>query len=703
MSTNRRIELICVLCAVLACLVCGGMYLLSARAEASGTAGHEMGYEQTLFDTSKVHTIDIVMNDWDGFIESADDEEYASCAVVVDGESYRNVAIRAKGNTSLSSVKQMGSQRYSFKIEFDHYEQGKTCHGLDKLSLNNIIQDNTYLKDYLSYRMMNEFGVDAPLTSFAYITVNGEDWGLYTAVECVEDSFLERLYGSDAGELYKPDSMSFGGGRGNGRGFDMDKFMDEQEEDAAGDERAADESVQTEDAKKGDAPAEDSAGGGRPDFSGGMPQGMPGGGGAGAGGGFQGGPPTMPGDSEGSESGATDSQSGKPGGGGPGGGMGSADVRLQYIDDDPASYANIFDNAKTPATYADQKRLIESLRKLGNCEDLESVLDMDEVLRYFVVHDYVCNGDSYTGTMVHNYYLHESDGQLSMIPWDYNLAFGGFNGGDATTLVNSPIDDPTSSGFGFGGGGTSGKKGAASGEDASSQAGEEGEDAEAGRADAKGSSQPPEGMEMPQGMQPPEGMEMPQGMQPPEGMEMPEGAQPPSGMSGDKPSAKESEGGSSSSRGSDGKRPQMPGGGMFSFSGGSDERPMVDWIFSDDQYTQSYHVLYQQFLDEVDVQAIIDEAAELIAPYVERDPTKFCTYEEFQAGVDALRSFCDLRTQSVRGQLDGTIPSTEEGQQEDSSALVDASGLTVSDMGSMGRGGGNGGPQRGEKGSKAAD
>ena len=87
---------------------------------------------------------------------------------------------------------------------------------------------------------------------------------------------------------------------------------------------------------------------------------------------------------------------------------------------------------------------------------------------------------------------------------------------------------------------------------------------------------------------------------------------------------------------------------------------------------------------------MIDETLALIAPYVEKDPTAFCTYEEFEKGVAALKSFCEKRTESVRGQLDGTIPSTDEGQEADSSQLVDASDLTLSDMGSMG--GGNGGP-----------
>ena len=53
----------------------------------------------------------------------------------------------------------------------------------------------------------------------------------------------------------------------------------------------------------------------------------------------------------------------------------------------------------------------------------------------------------------------------------------------------------------------------------------------------------------------------------------------------------------------------------------------------------------------------------------------------------------NLRAESVSGQLDGTIPSTDEGQQQDSSSLIDGSDLDLSIMGTFsGGGGGNGGP-----------
>lgn len=506
MAASRHIDKICCAAAAAALIIA---LLLMIFKDGAGSTGVHKDYEDTLFDTSVVHTIDIQMDDWDGFIEGCEDEEYAACDVVIDGVSYNNVGIRAKGNTSLSSVSQLGSSRYSFKIEFDHYDDSQSCDGLDKLSLNNIIQDDTYMKDFLCYRLMNEFGVDAPLCSYGYITVNGEDWGLYLAVEGVEESFLERNYGSDYGELYKPDSSEVGGGKGNGRDFAPDN-------------------------DGGDTPPE-------------LPDG--------------GTPPEMPG---GDEQPKENAGGDKPD---EGSSRGSDDVLLVYSDDDPDSYANIFDNAKTDVSSSDKSRLISSLKALNSGEDIESVVNVDEVLRYFVVHNFVCNFDSYTGSMIHNYYLYESDGQLSMIPWDYNLAFGGFeSGADATSLVNYPIDDPVSG------------------------------------------------------------------------------------------TAKQ-------------------------------ERPMLAWIFASEEYTQMYHEYMQRFISEIfssgELERLIDSAKELISPYVEKDPTRFCTYEEFETGASTLRQFCLLRAQSITGQLSGEIPSTKTGQQEDTGSLIDASAITISDMGGM--------------------
>ena len=546
MSTHKYIDRICVLAVVIALLIS----VLFMNGEALGIQVRAMtiGYEDRLFDQSKVHTIDIVIDDWDAFLQTAQSEEYSACSVVIDGEVFKNVGIRGKGNTSLSTVASMNSQRYSFKIEFDQYDNTQSYHGLDKLSLNNMIQDNTMMKDYLTYTMMTEFGAAAPLCSFVYITVNGEDWGLYLAVEAVEESFLRRNYGNDYGDLYKPDSISMGGGRGNGMDFDFEAFM--------GDRESTDTTMPT--MPEGMDPGQMGSSGGGTDLPAGntdpTEQGMgdfsqmgqmPGGfaqqeGMNGSAGGET---PTTPENFDPSE------MFGNMGGG-MDFGMGSSDVKLQYIDDDPASYSTIFSSAKTDATEADQTRLIAALKELS--EGSADAVDAEAVIRYFVVHNFVVNGDSYTGSMIHNYYLYEEDGRLSMIPWDYNLAFGTFHDMNIDA-VNDDIDEPLSTGGG--------------------------------------------------------------------------------------------------------------------------DRPMIDWIFSSEEYTALYHRYFREFLDTVDIHGIIEDAYALIAPYVEKDPTKFCTDAEFEAGVETLKAFCDLRSQSIRNQLDGN------------DTPVSTEGLEISAMGTMNVGG----------------
>ena len=232
MSTHKYIDRVCALALALTLAVT--VLFMGGKALGLQAAARGLGYEERLFDAGRVHTLDIIMDGWEDFLSGCEDKEYAACTLVIDGEACRNVAIRAKGNSSLSTVSSYGNNRYSFKVEFDHYDDANTYYGLDKLSLNNLIQDNTLMKDFLCYQLMGSFGVAAPLCSYVSITVNGEPWGLYLAVEGVEDAFLRRNYGTDAGELYKPDSLSFGGDRGGS--FDPADFSgDFDPADFAGD------------------------------------------------------------------------------------------------------------------------------------------------------------------------------------------------------------------------------------------------------------------------------------------------------------------------------------------------------------------------------------------------------------------------------------------------------------------------------------
>ena len=165
-------------------------------------------YERRLFDDSRVHTIDLQIEDWNAFLEAAPLETYFQCDVVIDGERFPDTGLRAKGNNSRRLIEEYGLERYSLKLEFDHFQKGNSYYGLDKLSLDASFQDNSYLKNYIAYDMMEYMEVPSPLCSYAWVTVNGKPHGLFLAVEEPEEAFAKRNFGPGYGQLYKPDYKS---------------------------------------------------------------------------------------------------------------------------------------------------------------------------------------------------------------------------------------------------------------------------------------------------------------------------------------------------------------------------------------------------------------------------------------------------------------------------------------------------------------
>ncbi|RKJ44617.1 hypothetical protein D7X98_10785 [bacterium 1XD8-76] len=220
MIANKHMtKIIAVIMAIAVCLCLCAMGCSNDIKNALGGSGIAMEYESKLFDTSEIISVNIIMDEkqWDNMLSNAIAEEYYSCDVEVNGELFYNIGIRPKGNTSLSSIaSEPDNDRYSLKLEFDQFVDGQTCYGLDKLILNNNFADATNMKEALIYDMFQYMGVDASLCNYAEISVNGEYWGVYLALEAVEESFMLRNYGADYGELYKPDSMNFGAVGGGG-------------------------------------------------------------------------------------------------------------------------------------------------------------------------------------------------------------------------------------------------------------------------------------------------------------------------------------------------------------------------------------------------------------------------------------------------------------------------------------------------------
>ena len=206
MAGHKYIDRICIGAVVLACAI--AVLLLFGEQLGIPKASATPGYTSRLFDSSRVHTVDIQIDDWGAFVQQAPQEEYVPCRVEIDGEEFLQVGLRAKGNNSLRLTEEYGLSRYSLKLEFDRFLEGGNYYGLDKLSLDASFQDNSYLKTYIAYDMMAFMGVPAPLCSYVWVTVNGEDWGLFLAVEEPEEAFARRNFGRQYGKLYKPDYRS---------------------------------------------------------------------------------------------------------------------------------------------------------------------------------------------------------------------------------------------------------------------------------------------------------------------------------------------------------------------------------------------------------------------------------------------------------------------------------------------------------------
>lgn len=456
---------------LLVVVFCVAAYFLVERADSATDT-----YAAHIFQEDTVNEINIEIDeaDWQDMLENPLEEEYHKANVTINGETIGNVAIRTKGNNSLTSVANSDSDRYSFKLDFDYYDNNGNYYGLKKLCLNNNYSDNSSMREYISYKIMGEMGLDVPECAYSHITVNGEEWGLYLAVEPVDEVFLAAHFADTTGDLYKPEGMGYTG------------------------------------------------------------------------------------------------------------------ADLVYNGDDISAYTGL--NLKTNLNSSDGKEILALMQALEDGEGLEEVLDVEKALKYIAANVALANFDSYLGNTTHNFYLYEENGRFTIIPWDMNLAFGGFGGGEVD------IYEPTKQSMGGFGGGD--KRKDTQDNNAVTNAAENTE----AQADANNQPQPPDNADM-------------RGM------------------------------------------PSMDSG----------EKPLVTTLLENETYRSMYEGYLKEIAEKYFTQEYMTELVtkihDLIAPYVQNDPTAFCTYEEFEQACStdptdqySLVYYAVNMAESIENQLNGGEP-----------------------------------------------
>lgn len=167
----------------------------------------EVNQKATAFNPEMVLelSIDITDENWQAILNDPLAEEYHEAGITFNGVALDTVAIRTKGGSSLRSVAQSTSDRYSFKIDINKYVDGQKIFGLKKFVLQNSFNDPTYMRDAIAYDLMREMAVPSPEYAYVNFYVNGELFGLYLMVEVIDGEFLENHFANENGDLYKPD------------------------------------------------------------------------------------------------------------------------------------------------------------------------------------------------------------------------------------------------------------------------------------------------------------------------------------------------------------------------------------------------------------------------------------------------------------------------------------------------------------------
>ncbi len=124
---------------------------------------------------------------------------YVEGDVRIGNKTIEHVGIRLKGAFSFQGL----GGKASFKLKFNKYEEGQRFVGLEKLTLNNMRQDRSQVHEWLGYQIFRAAGVPAPRSGYAWVTVNGNPYGLYANVETVDDRFLNDRFEEDEGNLYE--------------------------------------------------------------------------------------------------------------------------------------------------------------------------------------------------------------------------------------------------------------------------------------------------------------------------------------------------------------------------------------------------------------------------------------------------------------------------------------------------------------------
>lgn len=132
-------------------------------------------------------------------------DEYAPGTLRYGNETVSSIGVRIKGEGSLRSL----DQKAAFKLKFDKFVEDQSFRGLRRMTLNNMVEDPSFIAERLAYYVYRSAALPAPRCNSALVYVNDEFYGVYANVETEDKTFLRRWFANDEGNLYEEGQVDF--------------------------------------------------------------------------------------------------------------------------------------------------------------------------------------------------------------------------------------------------------------------------------------------------------------------------------------------------------------------------------------------------------------------------------------------------------------------------------------------------------------
>lgn len=166
---------------------------------ASATVSYKEGTDKAavLFNPTSISTVLLTHKSGSPALTfdylNSDAYRHADIKIKIGSGSYvtlKNVGVRLKGQASRNDVK------FPMKVKFDAFVKGQKFLGLKRMTLNNMVQDPSFIHEATAYKLYRAAGVPAPRTGFSKVSVDGHYMGLYLNLESIDKVFGKRWFPS---------------------------------------------------------------------------------------------------------------------------------------------------------------------------------------------------------------------------------------------------------------------------------------------------------------------------------------------------------------------------------------------------------------------------------------------------------------------------------------------------------------------------